>query len=245
MILSTSELSDLLAFVLPNNGNPIGFPSLGFMPQSPISLPIVPHQPTFDFEIRSPSVRTELVSSHNVHAWSYNALCCIDPIPFTKPDPTEQHSKHDVLPLEVLSEVFALSLPKKRRQPKKPARRAKCEVDGCNTFKQSNGRCVRHGGGKRCTVEGCTRGAQTIGRCKRHGGGARCMVDGCSASSQGGGLCRSHGGGKICTAPGCKKGAQRQGKCTTHSLYVCSFDCCFRVARCRGFCSRHKKFAEQ
>ncbi|TDH68850.1 hypothetical protein CCR75_007703 [Bremia lactucae] len=115
-----------------------------------------------------------------------------------------------------------------------------CQVAGCHTKKQKNGRCIRHGGGRRCTVSGCTRGAQSMGRCKRHGGGARCTMDGCNTSSQGGGLCRTHGGGKLCTAPGCKKGAQRQGKCATHASQKCRMDDCLRVARFKGVCSHHK-----
>lgn len=121
---------------------------------------------------------------------------------------------------------------------------SQCQIAGCHTKKQSNGRCIRHGGGRRCVVQGCTRGAQSMGRCKRHGGGARCTIQGCTTSSQGGGLCRTHGGGKLCTAPGCKKGAQRQGKCATHTSRKCSVANCARNARAKGICSRHRREAE-
>ncbi|KAK1947121.1 putative WRKY transcription factor 19 [Phytophthora citrophthora] len=236
MILGINELSDLLDFIIPDLSSP------GFVP-----IPLL-HQPTFGFEIRSPSA-SELVISHNMHNLSYNALPLFDLTPSIDPIPfTSQNVKHEVVPLpvDVLAEVFELSLPEKQRKrhPFKIKDKAKCEVDGCNTFKQSHGRCIRHGGGKRCQVEGCTRGAQTKGRCKRHGGGARCQVVGCTASSQGGGLCRTHGGGKICIAPGCKKGAQREGKCAKHTVRSCLVDGCLRSSRCRGFCTRHKMQAK-
>ncbi|KUF83945.1 WRKY transcription factor 19 [Phytophthora nicotianae] len=151
----------------------------------------------------------------------------------------QNHSGEPVIPLELLVGVCVLPLSGENKK-----RFKKCEVAGCNTKKQSNGRCIRHGGGRRCLVEGCTRGAQTMGRCKRHGGGARCTFQGCASSSQGGGLCRVHGGGKLCTAPGCKKGAQRQGKCATHASRKCKVLECSSIARCKGVCRRHKHQAE-
>ncbi|GMF42467.1 unnamed protein product [Phytophthora fragariaefolia] len=122
---------------------------------------------------------------------------------------------------------------------------SKCSIPGCNTKRQSHGRCMRHGGGKRCAIVGCTNGAQTKGVCKRHGGGARCKFQNCSKSSQSGGFCRTHGGGKLCVAPGCTKGAQRHGKCATHLSRKCSFPGCPRVERCGGFCGSHRPFKQQ
>lgn len=119
---------------------------------------------------------------------------------------------------------------------------SRCVSPGCSRTEQTNGLCIRHGGGRRCSVTDCNRGAQAQGRCKKHGGGTRCKVIGCSRSNQGGGFCRSHGGGKLCTYPGCKKGVQRKGYCSTHGgSRLCKITGCSRVDRGGGFCGQHKK----
>lgn len=260
-ISNSSELSALLHLVIPgsdgllppidmaliNGYRPIEHLEPGFMQSSALPLPA-----------SSPAGLSELIISHNVQVVSYNTEPLFAPVPswiesksFLRPDPAvsfavpqpDRVDAHDLVTLfefngDKLMAPFQDKSKLKQLLPKKS--KDKCAVAGCNTKKQSNGRCIRHGGGRRCVVEGCTRGAQTKGLCKRHGGGARCKVEGCGKGSQGGGLCRTHGGGKLCTAPGCKKGAQRYGKCATHSSNKCSVNDCSSVARCRGMCSRHK-----
>nr|CCA19628.1 conserved hypothetical protein [Albugo laibachii Nc14]CCA22878.1 conserved hypothetical protein [Albugo laibachii Nc14] len=119
---------------------------------------------------------------------------------------------------------------------------SQCVYPGCPRIEQTNGLCIRHGGGRRCSVIDCNRGAQAQGRCKSHGGGTRCKVIGCTRSNQGGGFCRSHGGGKLCTYPGCKKGIQRRGYCSAHGgARLCKIAGCSRIDRGRGLCAQHKQ----
>ncbi|KAF4036766.1 hypothetical protein GN244_ATG11482 [Phytophthora infestans] len=225
----STELSALLNLVIPSVDDllPPIETTCNFLeyasPQSPLPYPMFVHE-----EAASASLGV-LDDTKTKSGW-------LESMPFIGPE-SLAHYADAVIPFEILMEVFALPMPQTLQA--KPSKN--CEVAGCNTKKQSNGRCIRHGGGRRCQVEGCIRGAQTMGRCKRHGGGARCTVDGCTSSSQGGGLCRSHGGGKLCTAPGCKKGAQRQGKCAMHASRKCKVHDCSTNARCQDLCRRHMK----
>ncbi|KAG7392290.1 hypothetical protein PHYPSEUDO_001394 [Phytophthora pseudosyringae] len=147
-----------------NNYHPIEHPSPSFMYQlSALSLPISPqHQAPlvvpYDFwwGVASPAAWNGHVISSDVEVTYtageplFDSACSwIEPVPFVFPDPViSTRVPHPsqvgalVTPLEPPTNEFALSLPendkKKLSQPKQP--RDECEVAGCNTKKQSNGR---------------------------------------------------------------------------------------------------------
>ena len=89
----------------------------------------------------------------------------------------------------------------------------KCQVDGCDKYDQSRGRCFQHGGGLRCQVYGCDKGGLKGGRCSKHGGGIRCQAYGCEKGGLRGGKCVKHGGGPRCKVNGCDNYVQKIGKC--------------------------------
>ncbi|RAW40060.1 hypothetical protein PC110_g3730 [Phytophthora cactorum] len=122
--------------LLNNSCNPIDYPSPCVMPQSS-ALPLPTHQEPIDskFCTNSPSLN-ELVISHNLQLPASNPALIkpgprwLKPMSVIRPDPTEMPL---TLPLEVL---LALPLPYKVKNN----RSKKCQVAGCNTKKQSNGR---------------------------------------------------------------------------------------------------------
>ncbi|GMF34760.1 unnamed protein product [Phytophthora lilii] len=223
-------------------------------------LPLYPREnvPAFDFrddcawsfadprkDANTPSFQ---VMSCDVEPLTYTASEIMPLTSFLRPDPTHGESQLEPIPIPVQTRELVTPLEVHRHPKARESRVARgrkladskiCTVPGCETKQQSNGKCMRHGGGKRCLASGCGNGAQARGLCKRHGGGARCTVQGCDRSSQSGGLCRTHGGGKLCIAPGCKKGAQRNGKCTSHSSRKCAVDGCSNTQHCGGVCRRH------
>ena len=96
----------------------------------------------------------------------------------------------------------------------------RCQVDGCNSYRQTGGKCKKHGGGSRrsrCNVDGCEKLVKSGGKCTKHGGGYRCRVLGCSSLRQTGGQCVKHGGGPRCQIDGCDKSIKHVGtKCKGH-----------------------------
>ena len=57
-------------------------------------------------------------------------------------------------------------------KPKKKQYRKKCSADGCASFAQKGGVCIRHGAKQKrkiCGHEGCTNIAKKEGVCRRHG----------------------------------------------------------------------------
>lgn len=98
------------------------------------------------------------------------------------------------------------------------ARRPPCNVEGCPSGAVGNGRCIRHGGGRRCAIDKCPHGARKSGLCWKHGtsltwipscrglyvstnvlcvgGSLRCKIPGCTNGRKSHGVCWKHGGGK-------------------------------------------------
>eukprot|EP00729_Bicosta_minor_P000285 gene285-biopygen6995 len=63
-------------------------------------------------------------------------------------------------------------------------------TEGCTTFVQARGVCLKHGAFGTCQVDGCTTAAESVakGTCWKHGGGRKrvCKMDGR-------GVCTKHG----------------------------------------------------
>ena len=117
----------------------------------------------------------------------------------------KENGKHDVQKVNTSLPTFK----KKRVRPL-------CEELSCSKYAQSQGKCKRHGGGKRCSVDGCSKSSQGNNLCRSHGGGERCSREGCDKGAQYKQLCGKHGGGRRCRVEECDKHARGGGLCQFH-----------------------------
>ena len=92
----------------------------------------------------------------------------------------------------------------------------------CRCIGSEKGKCSTHGGGSKkfCKVEGCTTFVQAHGVCIKHGAFGTCQGDGCTTNACRRGLpcCCIHGGGKSSNDVECV----RSTSCTKSILYIVS-----------------------
>jgi hypothetical protein len=135
----------------------------------------------------------------------------------------------------------------KTKRMKQEAKIKRCSSEGCTSFAQKGGVCIKHGAKhKRCSIEDCTNQAKTGGVCIRHGATwtkKRCSSDGCTSLAQRGGVCIRHGARKECKYEGCTNHVQKGGVCIRHGAKIeykrCSVEGCTTFAKEGGVCRGH------